>query len=336
MRRIALVACLGALALWTALAAARTPAQNAPTFASEIARFSEPEGSFDTDNLISNERQYLRVIPALMSRGVSGGTYIGVGPDQNFSYIARIRPTHAYIVDVRRDNLLLHLLFKALFAASATRVEYISHLTGRAPPAEGGDWTKKPIEDLLAWVDTHEASHVDALRRRLDAIVTCFGVSASSEDRDTIDRFHRTFIRQGLHLRFNTFGRAPQPYYPSLRDLLLATDDDAHPWHFLASEDDYRFVKDLQARDAIIPVVGDVAGPHAMARIAEAIAGRGSRVSAFYLSNVETYLYRGGQWERFLDNLTRLPRDDRSVIIRSIFSGAGMSTSMVEPLVTAR
>jgi hypothetical protein len=336
MRRIAVVACLGGLALWAALVAARSPGQNAATFASEIARLSEPEGSFDTDNLISNERQYLRVIPALVSRGISGGTYLGVGPDQNFSYIARIRPTLAYIVDVRRDNLLLHLLFKALFSVSQTRVEYISHLTGRAPPADSDTWTKKPIEELVAWADTHEASAVDTLRRRLDNVIAGFGVATSSDDRDTIDRFHRTFIRQGLNLRFNTFGRPPQPYYPSLRDLLLATDGDAHPWNFLASEDDFRFVKDLQARDAIIPVVGDISGTQAMGRIAETIAARGSRVSAFYLSNVETYLYRNGQWEQFLDNIARLPRDDRSVAIRSIFSGAGMSTSVVEPLVVSR
>jgi hypothetical protein len=215
-------------------------------------------------------------------------------------------------------------------------VEYISHLTGRAPPADSDTWTKKPIEELVAWADTHEASAVDTLRRRLDNVIAGFGVATSSDDRDTIDRFHRTFIRQGLNLRFNTFGRPPQPYYPSLRDLLLATDGDAHPWNFLASEDDFRFVKDLQARDAIIPVVGDISGTQAMGRIAETIAARGSRVSAFYLSNVETYLYRNGQWEQFLDNIARLPRDDRSVAIRSIFSGAGMSTSVVEPLVVSR
>ena len=55
--------------------------------------------------------------------GVTGGAYIGVGPDQNFSYIARIRPSVAYIIDIRRDNLLLHLLFKALFARAPDRVD---------------------------------------------------------------------------------------------------------------------------------------------------------------------------------------------------------------------
>ena len=86
------------------------------SFASRIEQLSEPEGEFDTDNLISNEQAYLDVIPALRAAGTSGGAYIGVGPDQNFSYIASVRPAIAFIVDRRRDNLLLHLLFKALFA----------------------------------------------------------------------------------------------------------------------------------------------------------------------------------------------------------------------------
>src|SRR4051812_37516150 len=72
------------------------------TFAAQIERLSEAPGEFDTDNLISNEAAYLDVIPALMASGIAGGAYVGVGPDQNFSYITRIRPSVAFIIDVRR------------------------------------------------------------------------------------------------------------------------------------------------------------------------------------------------------------------------------------------
>ena len=65
-------------------------------FAALIERLSEPGGYFDTDNLISNETSYLHVIGTLRELGVSGGAYIGVGPDQNFSYIAAIRPSIAF------------------------------------------------------------------------------------------------------------------------------------------------------------------------------------------------------------------------------------------------
>src|SRR5579859_2382100 len=114
-------------------------AQATLPFAQTIARLSEPNGYFDTDNLISNESSYLQVVPELARRGVHGGAYIGVGPDQNFTYIAAARPSIAFVVDIRRDNELLHLLFKALFKESRTRADYLALLVGRTPPADADD-----------------------------------------------------------------------------------------------------------------------------------------------------------------------------------------------------
>ena len=76
------------------------------TFAATVARLSEPSGVFDTDNLISNESSYLHVVPRLRALGVRGGAYIGVGPDQNYSYIAQIKPKLALMVDIRRDAMM--------------------------------------------------------------------------------------------------------------------------------------------------------------------------------------------------------------------------------------
>src|SRR6202040_3512878 len=134
-----------------------------------IERLSEDGGDFDTDNLISNERSYLDVIPALHGSSVSGGASVGVGPDQNFSYIAQIRPTMAFIVDIRRDNLLLHLLFKALFAAAQNRAEYVSLLTGRPAPDGVDGWRGASLERIVAYIDEARpnADAVDRLDRRL-------------------------------------------------------------------------------------------------------------------------------------------------------------------------
>src|SRR5262249_1492036 len=144
---------LGALGLCAFLLAAATsqlrstarqqPAAPVPaTFASRIAALSEPAGYFDTANLISNARSYLQVLPDLERLTSRGGVYIGVGPDQNFSYIAAVRPAIAFLVDIRRDNLLLHLLFKALFAEARTRVEYLTLLVGRPVPSELEEWRR--------------------------------------------------------------------------------------------------------------------------------------------------------------------------------------------------
>src|SRR5687767_6207169 len=106
------------------------PSARDTSFAATIARLSEPGGYFDTDNLVSNETSVLHVLPTLERRGVRGGAYIGVGPEQNFSYIAAVRPAVAYIVDIRRDNLLQHLWYKALFALARDPAEFLLVATG--------------------------------------------------------------------------------------------------------------------------------------------------------------------------------------------------------------
>jgi hypothetical protein len=105
------------------------------SFAALSARLSEPGGYFDSDNLISNETSYLHVIGKLRELGVSGGVYMAVGPDQSFSYIAKIRPKMAILIDIRRDNLLQHLLFKSLFARSRNRIEYLCTYFGKPLPS---------------------------------------------------------------------------------------------------------------------------------------------------------------------------------------------------------
>lgn len=331
-RRAATVVCALALLPWALQGLG--PARTETRFAAEVERLSEPEGAFDTDNLISNERSYLDVIPALVSAGVSGGAYIGVGPDQNFSYVARIRPTVAYIIDVRRDNLLLHLLFKALFAHARSRIEYVSLLTGRAPPARRDEWSGAAVDRIAGYVDSTDPLGPEAARRwrqRLERTIGAFGVPLSRGDLETIRRFHGEFIDAGLSLRFRSHGRQPRAYYPTLRELMLATDGTGKARSYLASEEDFQFIRSLQARDAIIPVVGNVSGPHALRAIASAIAARGERVSAFYISNVESYLFRDGAFLSFAGNLEHLPHDRRTVMIRSIFGGAS-SVSELEPM----
>jgi hypothetical protein len=309
---------------WEARAASQTAAQ---PFASLVEQLSEPGGEFDTDNLISNEQSYLHVVPALEQAGVTGGVYIGVGPDQNFSYIARIRPTEAFIVDIRRDNLLLHLLFKAIFAASRNRAEYASLLTGRPAPDRVETWRDASIDRIVAYLDETKPSPAAGEDGGLHAAIRRYGLPVSAKDLQTIDRFHASFIAEGLSLRFHSTGRAARDYYPTLRDLLLETDRKGRKLSYLASEDDFAFVKALEARDGVIPVVGDLSGPHAVAAIGQLMAQRGERLSAFYVSNVENYLFRDGAYARYVENLKRLPRSDRSLIVRAIFGGYSLPES---------
>jgi hypothetical protein len=103
--------------------------------------------------------------------------------------------------------------------------------------------------------------------------------------------------------------------------LLLATDQTGQPASYLSSERRFRFVQSLERRGLVIPVVGDIAGPHAMTEIGRVLTERHEHLSAMYVSNIEDYLFRDGRFPRFVENLGRLPRDARSVVIRSIFRG---------------
>jgi hypothetical protein len=180
-------------------------------------------------------------------------------------------------------------------------------------------------------VDHAERRARGELQRAFDERIRAFGVPLATADLETIARFHSAFIESAFTLRFRSYGRSPSPYYPTFRELLLATDRDGRAGNYLASEDAYRFVRDLQLRDAVIPVVGDVSGPHAMRAIGAALKGEGVGLSAFYISNVEDYLFRGGGFGRFTDNLSRLPRTSQAMIIRSVFRG-GPSASLVQRL----
>jgi hypothetical protein len=144
-----------------------------------------------------------------MARRGAGGVYLGVGPDQNFSYIAQARPSLAILIDVRRDNLLLHLLFKAIFAEARSRVDYLSLLTGRQPPAAGADWSQRPVDALITYIDSAlprlSEANVTALRGRLTALIRGFRRRRSS---DPIDRPSTGFIvdssRPALDFKFNS------------------------------------------------------------------------------------------------------------------------------------
>src|SRR4051812_20268488 len=106
------------------------------TFWTLITEFSEPNGFFRSDNLVSNETVFQHVIPTLQETLGPVSAYVGVGPDQNFTYIAALKPRIAFIVDIRRQNMLLHLMYKALIEMSPTREEFLARLFSRPPPVQ--------------------------------------------------------------------------------------------------------------------------------------------------------------------------------------------------------
>jgi hypothetical protein len=327
-----LVANLLVILLLPVAISAPRPVKDHKAFAALSNKMSEQGGYFDSDNLISNETSYLHVLGKLRELGVSGGVYIGVGPDQNFTYISKIRPRMAIIIDIRRDNLLQHLLFKALFERSRNRIEYLCNFFGKPFPRTKG-WEQRPVKEIVEYIDG-AASDAKIFEKNLKNVkqdVQKYGLALSQTDIDTIAKIYNAFYSAGLDIRYSSYHRPPRSIYPTYRDLLLERDLSGQTQNYFNSEDDFQFLKRLQDQDLIIPVVGDLSGPQALRAIGQHITEMKERVSAFYVSNIEFYLQRQGTFDKFVENLKHLPIDNRSLMIRSYFNYYAPPHPQAEP-----
>jgi len=89
---------------------------------------------------------------------------------------------------------------------------------------------------------------------------------------------------------------------------------------YMASEELYRVLRDIEERNMLIPLTGDFAGPKALRSVARYLELHRATVSVFYTSNVEQYLFRDDAWQRFYENVGAMPIDGRSTFIRAIFN----------------
>ncbi|MGA1369653.1 MAG: hypothetical protein ACO394_14195 [Blastocatellia bacterium] len=305
-------------------------AQSAPLvgkqsdFAQLSQRLSERAGYFGSDNLVSNELSYQHVLGKLAEMELRGGVYLGVGPDQNYTYIAQIQPRLAIMVDVRRDAMLQHLLFKALFMMSRSRVEYLSLLFGRPLPKESRQWQDRPIRDLVDYFDRTPLDPkvaektLQEVRKRL----TGLGLALSPRDFETIQEIYGAFSNDCLEVRYTIRDRPTGRFFPAYRDILLEKDLAGQHRNYLATEATYRVLKEMHDQHRIIPITGDLSGQQALRAVGDYLREIGEKVTAFYVSNVEFYLWRQDAMTRWVENLKALPIDERSVIIRSYFNYA--------------
>jgi hypothetical protein len=282
---------------------------------------SEEPGYFDTDNLISNEISYQQVVPTLKEVTRAGQVYLGVGPDQNFTYIVQVRPATAIVIDIRRDNLLQHLYFKQVIEASKDRWQYLSLLFGKKAPQDpdpSADVNRliQHFRSLTSDQDFFEQNFLKAW----SSIRERFPQLTREEDRNTFHAIAAAFFKENLQLRFRSHGRRPRPQYPTYEQLMTQTDGSGQMRNYLNSENDFQFLRKMQLENRIVPVIGDLAGRKAMKDVGEYLKKQGSVVAAFYVSNVEFYLFGDGRFPLFLENVKNLPVDDSSVLIRSVFN----------------
>ncbi|HQX81590.1 MAG TPA: hypothetical protein PKW63_07520, partial [Vicinamibacterales bacterium] len=296
-----------------------------------VEAFSEPGGYFQSDNLVSNEHTFQYVVPTLEKVARPGRVYLGVAPDQNFTYLLALKPQIAFIVDIRRGNLQTQLMYKALVELSLDRADFVGRLFARPRPE--GLTTFSTVDDIfMSYARTVSQGDLrtTVLAEMLDHLTVTRGFRLAPEDITGIEDIYDQFVRFGPSITYSSsssnlsgrsgFGRSGRgrSNFPTYADLMRQHDGTGVQRGYLATEEQFRALKQMQERNLIVPVVGDFAGEKALRAVGRYVRDHGATIGAFYTSNVEQYLFRNGVWRGFYANLAGLPVDDASVIIRSV------------------
>jgi len=337
LRRGLLAAFIVAVGAVAAPMAARLAAQGLPARLTDTefwqlsASMSEPNGYFRSDNLLSNETGYQYVIPELLKTTRPGGVYLGVAPEQNFTYIVALHPAMAFIVDIRRGNLLEHLMYKALIELSPDRATYLSRLFSRRRPA--GLDTASTAAALFASIDTvprDSALYRQTLAAIDDHLTHDHGFPLDQEDLQGLAGIFNAFFEAGPEISYSFpnqgYGYRGGRGMPNYYDLMIQNDGTGLDRSYLATETNYRTLRDFESKNLLVPVVGNFGGPKALRAVGQYIRDHHAIVMAFYTSNVEQYLWQDGIAAQFYDNVATLPIDSTSTFIRSAgggFRGSG-------------
>jgi hypothetical protein len=349
------VMCAGVV-LTAALLSAQTPAQTsmpapvaAPASASQRAlperltdaefwslrdELSEPPGEFRSENLVSNETMYQWPIPELVKTVTPGSVYMGVAPDQNFTYLAALKPKMAFIVDIRRGNVLQHLLYKALFELSKDRADFTSLLFSVPKPA--GLTSTSSARELFdaIYLQKKEARLFEANTRTvLDLLMNKHGFKLDARDVEGLTWIYNCFYTFGPDLTYQACETATQRGgfgggfggrggfgggFRSFADMQLQTDAFGVNHAYLANDANFKWMQEFEAKNLLVPVTGDFMGPKAIRAVGEYVRARGATVGTFYTSNVEQYLHQTAIWGNFYANVATLPFDNGSLFIRSV------------------
>jgi hypothetical protein len=332
VRPMAVAALVLGLIIPSLRAADTLPAQiSDEAFWKMIEDFSEDGGFFTSENFSSNELGYQTLIPKLQAIVKPSGVYMGVGPEQNFQYIAGLKPKMAFIIDIRRQNMIQHLMYKAAFEMSANRADFLSVIFSRKRP-EGLSETSNPQQLFAAYLDAARDDALAEMNRQAikDLLIRKHGFKLTADDELTIDHVFDVFAAYGATLNYSSnidgLGRAAPgrggPNNVAYADLMVVADDNGVNRSYLASEESFRFLKEMEAKNLLIPIVGNFGGPKAIRAVGAYLKEHDAVVSAFYLSNVEQYLFRPPTGPpsihaQFYQSVGTLPLDASSTFIRS-------------------
>jgi hypothetical protein len=271
--------------------------------------------------------------------------------------MAALKPAMAVIIDIRHGNLDVHLMYKALFELSTDRADFVSRLFSRKRPAGlTAQSSARQIFSSYSTADGSQELYDENLKAVEDQLTKKHGFALTSGDLDGIQWALSNFYRFGPAISYNSSlsGSAPPAIVGATgggrgggnngvnyASLMMSDDGDGVLRSFLANEENFAFLKDLETRNLVIPVVGDFGGPKAIRAVARYLKSIDAMVSAFYVSNVEQFLVQDGKWDTFCASSSTLPLDDTSTFIRTgrggpytVAGGSGVQNSSTANMLT--
>jgi hypothetical protein len=323
------------------------------TLIREQLKLASPSTDYTIDCFVSSELAYNDVLQRCLPKpGRAGGAYLGVGPDQNYTYVANLRPSLAVILDARLDNLLEHLIFKVLFNEAKDPLDYLCLLLGRRRPLAtlAGDIS---APELLAHLRTaaEDADSAATVRNRVRA---AFAERWSDAPHllKRVDRILSEFCRRQLNVTsVSERCLANLDKIPDFSEVISSTTAEGFNLHYLTGLERFQVVKALHAADRIVPMLGNVTDPAAIARARRVVEEASLRFDTVYLSNLEEFLLQryviegdvitarpnpngmlvepfARGWHALVDQLEALPRTDDALLIRFFFPGAHRGRQM--------
>jgi len=221
-------------------------------------------------------------------------------------------------------------MYKALIEMSSDRADFLSRLFSRKRPAGiGAQTTAEELFNAYEDIEADRQFFLDSLQAIQKQLEEHHHFKLSREDKANVEYVFRSFYAGGPDLTYNGvggggFGRSRMPSYA---ELMQMTDGEGENRSYMGSEENFRVLQDLEKRNLIVPVVGDFAGPKAIRAVGTYLKQHDAFVTAFYLSNVEQYLFQqDDDWSKFYHNVETIPVDSTAAFIRSVFNGLAVTS----------
>ncbi|HKH94659.1 MAG TPA: hypothetical protein VKA54_22825, partial [Gemmatimonadaceae bacterium] len=205
--------------------------------------------------------------------------------------------------------------------------------------------------EALAKQPADSLRYRDNLRAIIAQLTAVHRFALSDSERVSIGCVYGAFFTQGPELTYNYASECRNPglygyayggpgpggpgaggtgrfgfRMPTYQGMMTESDSAGENWSYLGSEARFRALKAMQERNLIVPLTGNFAGPRALRAIGDWVRARGAKVTTFYVSNVEQYLFQqSDEAPRFYENVATLPVDSTSMFVRSFAGGRFMS-----------